>query len=196
MQARYPDINSSFITQRKKADICLVMGNYAGCTSALYAYNSLFPIEHQITISSSKFIEATKQSIKVKCNECGEEFERNDIRVFDILVPILVSIVTKQRTEKIWICKECKADNILSKTNMTKIVIAQPNFLRIVPFPPERSNGLMDIVSYHSKYQKWAYNFMIELEHSSAMYREAGIKQDDDLEEQGLNLTEGLENQN
>ena len=40
------------------------------------------------------------------------------IKVFDLIVPLTVEILSGDKTSKVWICPKCKAENLIENTDI------------------------------------------------------------------------------
>jgi len=65
---------------------------------------------------------------------------------------------------------------------MKQKILSEPYFLRIVPKPPQRKDGLMDRSTYHSKIAVWIWTFLDELEERMAQFRDDNWSKGDESE--------------
>ena len=157
---------------RRETISSLKSRNYDFTFGALYALNGLLPDKYRITISTIEYNKLTKQDIFVKCNNCKEETDFKAVQVFLLLMPLLESAISGNQQEKVWICPGCKHENKLLQTEMSQRVLKEPYFLKVVPKPPLRKDGLNDRSSYHRKVTQWALTFLDELETQMAQFRD------------------------
>ena len=208
VQARLPDINTEFITFRREAIACLKSRDYTGMFTALYALNALLPVDYQIKISTRDYEKITQEDIYVECSNCEEidptsETERKLMRPTRILYQDLVirekllesflSSLKGMDSIKVWKCPKCKTEHELEKTKLIQKVRKKPYFLKVVPDPPQRSDGVMDRNAYHRKLSQWAGNFIGELAHQDSKFREDYVPKDHENEME--EVVEGLEDE-
>lgn len=181
-QARLPDINTAYITYRREVISSLKSRNYSACFGSLYALNGLLPVEYRVKISSIDYEEKTRQDIFVICKFCKIELDFKTIKVFDLLLPLVNSVLSANTHERIWVCTACNKNNRLEQTDMKQKILSEPYFLRIVPKPPQRKDGLMDRSTYHSKIAVWIWTFLDELEERMAQFRDDNWSKGDESE--------------
>ena len=204
VQARLPDINTEFITYRREALSCISGKNYSGLFTALYAYNALLPEKYQIKISTKDYNKITKEDIYVECENCteidpedesDEPKERQkrilykDLIIKERLLPSFEASIKGKDSYKFWKCPKCKKETILEKTNFKQKVRKKPYYLRVMPEPPARKDGIMDKKSYHRKIAQWAGNFLAELAHQESKFREDYVPKDNELETEEIQLS-------
>lgn len=185
-QSRLPDINTAFIMYRREVLQSLNQKNYDNCFGALYALNGLLPAEYRVKVSSIEYSRLTTQDIVAKCNKCDKEIDYKSLKVMAILAPLIVGVVSGQQYHKIWVCPECKFENKLTKTAMIQKTLQEPYFLRVVPKPPQRKDGLFDRSSYHRKVIQWVWNMLDELEERMAQFRDDNWTKSDNLYNDGF----------
>ena len=171
-QARLPDINTAFIVYRRETISSLKSGQYDNCFGSLYALNGLLPEEYRVQISTKDYEEKTALDIKVICPKCEAETEYKKIKVFDKLFLGLYSLILNKRLEKVWTCTACGQDIRISQTPMTQPKLKEPWFVKTVPKPPLRKDGLHDRSTYHIKICQWVWSFLDELEAQMAKFRD------------------------
>ena len=125
-------------------------------------------------------------SVKKKINK-GEENEytkkiqipteilTSSVKVFDLLLPFLESILLKKKYEKVWLCPGCKKVN---KIKITKKIIPErekPYYLKVVPESPIRPMGIDRF--FRVKFEKWFWNFLEEINWQEVLYRKEYISQ-------------------
>ena len=161
---------------RNVAIASLASQNYDNCFGALYALNGLLPKEYRIQISTIEYNQLTKQDIFVKCNKCQLESDFKAVQVFPLLLPLIETVLTGNEYEKIWICPACKHENKILKTKMSQRILKEPFFLKVVPKPPRRRDGLNDRSTFHRKVTQWAWSLLDELETQFAQFRDDNWK--------------------
>ena len=176
MQSRLTDVNSAAMKYRNVVIASLASKNYDNCFGALYALNGLLPKEYRVQISTIEYNKLTKQDIFIKCNKCNVELDFKSVQVFPLLMPLINSALSGNEYEKVWFCPACKHENKLLKTEMSQRVLKEPYFLKVVPKPPTRRDGLNDRSSYHRKVSQWVWGLDIELETQFAQLRDDNWK--------------------
>jgi len=182
-QARLTDINTAAITYRREVISGLKAKNYSACFGSLYALNGLLPEEYRVKISDIIYEDKTKQDIFVKCKFCQIDQDFKIVKKFDLLLPLIKRILSSKTHEKIWVCTDCKKNNLLEQTELIQKILGEPYFLKVVPKPPERKDGLMDRATYHSKIQVWIWTFLDEIEERMAKFRDDNWSKGDQMDE-------------
>ena len=192
--SRLPDINTAWIVYRREAISSWKSGNYDAATGALYTFNALLPIEHQVKISDQLYEEKTKQDITATCNKCEEVVDFRTIKIFKVLMPMTLSIILGSDYEEIWICTKCNNENSLKNTKLVQNILQEPFHLRVVKKPPQRSGGLMDRRKYPVAFSLWFWSLINELEGEAALYRDENWNRgENQFDEEGIDTT-GEEN--
>jgi len=156
----------------------------------LYSWNALLPkikdedgiLKYRIRISDIEFEKLTAIHSEAQCNKCEVCTDYSKIRVFDLLVPLVVEILSGNSTSKVWICPSCKIENIISDTDILENHLQEPYYLGVVPKPPTRKEGLADRGAYDRKVTSWAWNLIAELEEKSTQFREDYKENKNDFE--------------
>jgi len=183
------DVNTSAIKRRNEVSAGLDSHNYSKVLGALYSLNALLPERHEedgrqkyrITISDSLYTKFTKHEIILTCKFCTEETNFETVRVYELMVPMFEGFLSGSQTDKIWVCPKCKKDVKLTDSNMTESVPKEPFFVRVVPKPPQRGNGMQGRRSYDEKFISWAWTFMQEWEASMAQFRDDNWQKEDQV---------------
>ncbi len=168
-QAMLPDLNTAYIKYRNLAIANLTSKNYGLCTTALYAINGLLPEDYRVKISTAKYNEMTIHKPSYTCYKCNKEI--NAIEVFEKLTPMIVSVIAEESFNDTWSCPECGNDNSLEETDIVFDKLDKPYYLKLVPEPPDRKDGVIDRTAYHITYSKWAETMLIELESQMGKFR-------------------------
>ena len=134
--------------------------------------NGLLPDKYRVIISTDQFNEKTKQGIFALCIGCEKEIDYSTVEPFEVICTFLESAITMQKTKTIWMCPECKTENQVNHERMIKTKLQEPYFLRVVPNPPERKDGLIDRTNYHGLVSKWVWMAIGELEAQMAQFRD------------------------
>lgn len=188
-QSRLPDINSAFVTYRREVLNSYHTANYGNCIGALYAINALLPggdpTNYRVTISDIEYKEATKFEINAICYHCQAKTLYESVQIFDLLLPIVDSILSGNEYVKVWICSNCDKECNLHDTTFSKTTIQEPHFAHCVPKAPEKKDGLGGRTSYIKNIKNWIMTFLIELEERMGQFREDNWQkggQSDDLD--------------
>jgi hypothetical protein len=179
MESILPDVNTAFNKCRNAVEAGIAAKDWDKVLGNLYAWNALFPLHtdengiplYQVKVSDLAYAKLTESKSNAICPLCGQETDYDDVHIFDKTVPILMQALTKQKTIKVWICPKCHKDSKITETVITETELVEPSFLRTVPKPPKRKDGLNDRGSFDRRMTQWAYSFKGELERSSAQFR-------------------------
>lgn len=174
------DLNHIALKHLDKAFYYLAGQDYDSCTSSLHAVNAALPPEYHITFDTEAYNKMIKHPLEIFCKSCGESHNRDEIKTWDMLLPLYQQIVTKSKSVKAWTCDKCNADNILLDSKMIQKVREEPFFTKVVPSPPERKQSLGDRTSFHIKYRAWFGNVVAELTRQISKLRWDHWKQGDD----------------
>lgn len=192
-QAALPDLNTAFIIYRREAMTSLKSKRYDACFGALYAINGLLPKEYRVKVSTKQYDAKTNLDIMAICPECKVSSNYKEIKIFDLLSPLIVGMITGNKTEKVWSCEKCNKINKLSKTDILEPVLEEPNFTKMMPAPPERRNGLLDRVSFHREISRWVWTMIDELEAQMSNYRREYKPQNEEMIDNYNSLESGEE---
>ena len=183
------DVNTSAIKRRNEISAGLDSENYEKVFGACNALNALLPEsvqpdgrqKYRITISDILYKKYTHHEVIVTCTECEKQFEFSKIKIFVLIAPVLIHGLNGHNKEKMWICTECKKEIKLRETNMTERTIREPYYIRVVPKPPQHTDGILDRESYRRKVTKWAWQFVGEWEASMAQFRDDNWQKKDEM---------------
>ena len=139
-------------------------------------------MKYRIRISDIEYNKLTAVNTEAQCNQCEAFTDYSKIRIFDMLVPLVVEILSGSATSKVWICPKCKDENIITDTDILENHLQEPYYLGVVPKPPQRKEGLQDRGSYDRKVTNWAWNVIAELEERSTQFREDYKENKNDFE--------------
>jgi len=182
-QARLPDINTQYIKYTNEAISSWKGKSYDSAIGSLNALNGLMPEEYRISINTPEYEAQTYFDIKAECKHCKEEIERHTIEPFDLVNSFLTRLISGSNTDKVWICPKCKATNRLLDTTMTKPKLKEPYFIKVVPQPPQRKDGLLDRTRFHNKFSVWFWTCLGEISAEMARFRDDNWTKGDDLSE-------------
>jgi hypothetical protein len=125
----------------------------------------------------------TKQDLFIHCNnkDCNAKLDFNKVQVFKLLTPLVIHAITQNQYDKVWVCSECKHTNRLLETKVTKEILQEPYFLKVVPSPPSQKDGMIDRSKFHIKFSTWFWKFISELEAQSAQFRDDNWQKTDEM---------------
>ena len=187
MQSKLPDINNAWVRYRNFGLQCIMERNYVGAIAAVSEINALFPDTYRVTINTEEYNKSVQDTITAVCTKCEKETNLADLKIFDLLLTTINSIILNKPTEKAWICTnvECNAINIREKTLMKRRTHKKPNYTQVIPEPPKRVDGIQGRTEYHNSMVKWFYDALEELDHQLGKYREEDKPQDEPGEDYG-----------
>jgi len=183
------DVNTSAIKRRNEVSAGLDSHNYDKVFGALYCLNALLPEQHEedgrqkyrITISDTLYEKFTKHVIIITCKQCQTETNFETIKVFELTPPMFIGFIAGSKTDKVWICPKCKKDNKLIDSDMLESIPKEPYFVRVMPKPPARQDGMQGRSSYDRKVTQWTWTFMQEWEASMAQFRDDNWQKSDQV---------------
>lgn len=149
------DINILALKHLDKAYFYLQGRDYDSCTASLHSVNAALPPEYHIEFNSALYQAKIEHPLEIYCKKCGAHLMRDQIKIWDMLLPLELQIGRASKTVKAWTCTDCNSVNILSESKMVKKIAKEPFFIKVVPMPPERKQNLSDRTSYHIKYKSW-----------------------------------------
>lgn len=188
VQARLPDVNTSFITFRGEAIRSLKSNNYLSCLGSLKSLNALLPDEYRVTMNNVKYNEESKINFVYVCKHCKEETDGLHVKPFDYNLDPLESLTSKKSTIKVWKCKSCMELNNMEHTDIIKNSLLEPSFLHVVPLPPTRKDGLLGRSEFKRQFLAWAWNMLNELEERMAKFRDDNWVKNDEFSDSDLEL--------
>lgn len=144
--------------------------------------NALLPDEYRIDIDTRKYLNLISEQRSLVCNKCKEEFNYKDVKQIKRLLPSFESSIKDKDYEIIWKCKQCKEDNVVSKTKIIKSTLNKPYYLKVVEEPAEKRDGVEHMMNYKKKMKKWFYTFLGELEYQIGLYRKEYTSQTEESE--------------
>lgn len=183
MQAKLPDINAAFVKYRSHFLISIEIPNFSAATASLNGINALLPDEYKVEINTEKYNAAIKTKLLAICPNCKKEIQSKDVKVFDLLLNSIDSLMCGSQTIKMWPCPECHKDNEISKTSWTKDVIQLPAYNKVIPEPPQCKNGLDNRMKYEKEMTSWCYLFLEEIEYQLGIYRREFVAQSADADQ-------------
>uniref|UniRef100_A0AAT9J762 ORF14 n=1 Tax=Nitrosopumilaceae spindle-shaped virus TaxID=3065433 RepID=A0AAT9J762_9VIRU len=149
------DLNILALKHLDRAYFALYHQDYDACTASLHSVNAALKDGYRVEFNTDKYRAATEHPTLIYCKPCGTKFNKDDIKMWNMLLPLAQQIGSGSTHTKVWTCHECKATNILSESKIEKQILEEPFFLKIVPYPPSRKQNLSDRTTYHIKYKAW-----------------------------------------
>ncbi len=188
-----PNISENFHYFRTLATNQLEKKQYVSAASSLYNLNSCLGEEYLVTISTARYRQFVKSKSAYQCNHCtmiikkvinkGEENEStkesevpteiliSEVKVFDVILPLINSIIQKSNIMKIWICPECKKENEMNNTVPILPQNVNPYFLKIVWDCPIKLSGIQNRLGFNENFQYWFDTFLQEICWQEVLYR-------------------------
>lgn len=123
------------------------------------------------------------EQLIVVCKYCNNEFNHKDIKPKKQLLDSFESSLKGRDYENVWICPKCKESNIVEKTKMIKSTLNKPFYLKVVEDPPEKHDGVENMMFYKKRMKKWFYTFLGELEYQLGLYRKEYTREDEENHE-------------
>ena len=178
--ARLPDINSAFVRDRETANKALREKDFMTAMGALQSYNALLPEKNRIKISTAEYRLATQTKIWYVCStkDCPKTPYQDTIR-YRRTLPAIEALARNCKTVMVWRCSNCNAVKEISDTRVQRARADNPSYHQVVPEPPSKTD-IFSSYEYEEKLAKWAWNFLIELDHQAAEYRDEHWTREDE----------------
>jgi len=170
VQAKLPDLNNYWIKYHDSGMFNIMRANYQASIASIYSMNALLPDEYRLSVDTSKYTELTHSILIAVCSHCNTQTPRTEIKVFDLIVPLVFQVVRETKTIEVWYCSKCKESNELVNTKYIQNENAQPFYYKVIPEPPIISDGLNRRDKGRSV-TTWFYNALEELDHQLGLYR-------------------------
>jgi len=204
------DISSSFGFWRTFAVNKIAQKDYNGASAGLYNLNGCLTSEYVISISTSQYEKAVQEQSYFQCDHCtmmieeitnkGEDDESrekvkvpteipyDEVKIFELINPLIYSIISGNQITKVWICPKCKKENVMNdEWNIITPTKEKPYYLKIVPDYLVRLSGISIRLGWEQKFANWFYNFLEEIQVSMKQYRIEYIAQNGhDMEDSGF----------
>jgi len=193
MQAELPDKNTAFIVYRRESISSWKSGKYDACIGALYSLMGLLPSEYRPSLSTEEFELMTTQNLMAVCTDCSAENNFAEVQTYNVILPFIAHIISGQQSEKVWLCKICSKENRLSTTKLIQKVLKEPYFLKVLPQPPGRRDGMMGRTQYKIKFSTWFWLALSSIEAQMGRYREEYQPKDTDMFDMESSVQEGGE---
>jgi len=192
-QSRLPDVNTAIIVYRREAITDLKGNKYDACLGALHALNGMLPKEYRVTISTMDYNAMMKEGLFATCKFCTQESDFRTVKPFELVLPFVNSVIATQAKEKIWLCSHCQKENRTGETMFTNKIFKKPYYLRVVPDPPTRKDGMMGRTQFTIKFSSWFWLALSSIEAQMGRYREEYQPKDSDMFDMEASVQEGGE---
>lgn len=188
-----PNISENFGYFRQLAINQMEKQQHVSAASSLYNLNSCLGEEYLVTISTAKYNQSVKDESSYRCNHCtmpfkkiinkGEENEStkeiqipseilvSEVRVFELIIPLVESILKGNNMTKVWICPKCNKENYMDNTIQIIPQNVNPYFRKIIWDSPRRLSGIGNRFGFNEKFQVWFDTFLQEINWQEVLYR-------------------------
>ena len=192
-----PNIAQNFGYYKNLAINCLQRKDYDGARSALMNLNTSLGNDYLVNISTEQYEDAVKTQLMYQCSNCfqtekkiineGEDDEYvkevqipseipdNQVKVFDMILPLIASVVQNNKTERVWFCPKCDYKNHMATTVKLLSERQKPYYLKVVPDSPVSRRGLDR--EFPFRFGQWFYNFLEEITAQEVLYRKEYVAQ-------------------
>lgn len=192
-----PNIAQNFGYYKNLAINSLQRKDYDGARSALMNLNTSLGNDYLVNISTEQYEQAIKTQLMYQCSNCfqtekkiineGEDDEYTkeiqvpseipdkDVEVFDMILPLIASVVQNAKTQRVWFCPKCNYENHMATTVKLLSERQKPYYLKIVPDSPVSKRGLDR--DFPFKFGQWFYNFLEEITAQEVLYRKEYVSQ-------------------
>ena len=192
-----PNIAQNFGYYKNLAINCLQRKDFDGARSALMNLNTSLGNDYLVNISTEQYEDAVKTQLMFQCSGCfqtekkiineGEDDEYTkeiqvpseipdeQVKVFDMILPLIASVVQDSKTKRVWFCPKCNHENDMVSTVKFMSERQRPYFLKVVPDSPISRRGLDR--QFPHKFGQWFYNFLEEITAQEVLYRKEYVSQ-------------------
>ena len=175
-QSRLPDVNTAIIVYRRESITDLKSQNYSGCIGGLNALNAMLPKEYRVVISTKDYEDVMKEGLFAICKFCKVENDFRSVKIINISLTFDLKILTNQKSENVWFCGTCKKQNKTAITQFNQKKFKQPYYMRVVPNPPIRKEGILSRTRFDSTFVSWFWTVLGEIEAQLAQFRDDNWK--------------------
>ena len=170
MQAKLPDINAALVTHRNAALHAFDINDFTKATISIDAMNSLLPEDYKVEVNTDKYYNLIKSKHKIKCWNCVEVYERNQVQPYEMLLSNIDELILNKKKIWVWYCVKCGSIQPLEGSQTTTEVFKQPFYTGCIPEPPIRK-GLHDRLGHVTKIREWFDIAFKEIEAQIGLYR-------------------------
>ena len=192
-----PNIAQNFGYYKNLAINSLQRKEFDGARSALMNLNTSLGNDYLVNISTEQYEDAVKTQLMFQCSGCfqtekkimneGEDDEYTkefqvpseipdeQVKVFDMILPLIASVVHNAKTKRVWFCPKCNHENNMASTVKFMSERQRPYFFKVVPDSPISRRGLDR--QFPHKFGQWFYNFLEEITAQEVLYRKEYVSQ-------------------
>lgn len=161
---------------RREAITDLKGEKYDACMGALNALNAMLPQEYRVVISTIDYNKMMQEGLFAACNFCTEESDFKDVRKIERLLSFNESVITGKSKDEFWVCSKCNRENKTTTTKFKNKIFKEPYYLKVVPNPPVRMEGMMTRTKFHKQFSNWFWSALGEIEAQLAQFRDDNWK--------------------
>ena len=205
-----PDLSGVFNSWRDMYKKSMSSGDWVDASLALHNMNGALDVDYRLPISSVDWDKNADSYLVWKCRTCtstetktinkGEDDEYTkevevpttsrfeDVKLFDVICNLELSLMSGQKSLRMWICPKCKTEDTVRSVEAEQLAYPSPHYRGCIYDEPIRPNLTIATRrgSYPNQMEAWCRNYSIELEHQLAIYRLEYIKQNGvDMEDSG-----------
>ena len=125
--------------------------------------------------TEKKIINEGEDDEQVKEIQVPSEIPDNQVKVFDMILPLIASVVQNNKTERVWFCPKCDYKNHMATTVKLLSERQKPYYLKVVPDSPVSRRGLDR--EFPFRFGQWFYNFLEEITAQEVLYRKEYVAQ-------------------
>lgn len=188
-----PSISENFSFYRQLAVNQFEKKQYQSAGASLKELNGCLGEDYLVTISTTLYEQAIKDMTAYQCNYCtmiikktinkGEENEyvkeeqvpteilTSRVRVFDLILSTMESVIRSKKYAKKWTCPECFELNDMDYTDKIVPQKVNPYFLKVVWDEPILQSGIANRLGFHELFQRWFNRFLEEINWQEVLYR-------------------------
>jgi len=170
-QSSLPDLNTIWLKWMDSVSSCLRNGEYLNAIAAVCHVNAVFGGENRIELNTVKYNQLINATLMKICYHCKSETPSQDVRVWEKMLPLIESVLYGKKYRKGWDCPKCKEFNYLDKTDFIQETFTFPRYLGVVPFPPEKQEGLVGRKEFEVKTRNWIRLALDEISFSLGVER-------------------------
>ena len=190
MQAKLPDVNAAIVRYRSKALEAVETKDYDMAVSCINFINADLPEEFKVQVSTELYSSIVEDRKIIPCEHCTSketilkdgkltttgkyiptECSMTEITQYDLEMDWLESILSGQKTKRVWNCTKCGKSNDMDVSKIKIKKYKAPFYLKIMPDAPRRKRGIQGRSSYDNEFKKWFDIAMSEIESQISKYR-------------------------
>lgn len=124
-----------------------------------------------------KIVNKGEEDEYTKQIEVQTETSLSKIKLFDLPVLMVESLMLNTKSIKAWVCPSCNKINELHKTKKIEAERVRPFYAKVIPEPPIKQIGLQNRFNFEHDFTKWFWNFLEEINWGEVAYRKEYISQ-------------------